>query len=675
MAEEKTRRQLNLVICLLATRRYLSAREIRATVQGYERVAGDEAFKRMFERDKDELRASGIPIEIGDVDVWGDEQGYRISRAAYALPPVELRPDEAAVLGLAARAWRFAALGDAATEAVRKLRAADIPVDTEAHHGFSPVVGTHEPTFLAVWKAVRDRQAVTFDYRAPGRDVARRTLEPWGVVNRHGHWYVAGYDRDRAAPRVFRLGRIVGPVSGVGGTPVEVPTDVDVRSLVSLERPSEPRQLATLCVRAGAAHELRRQAEQIQVDAGGAGWDLVRYPYSDATEFAAVLSGYGAHLRVLDPAELAEAVVGQLAAVVQQYRGARSTAAAEGSLGTVWGTASRVDDERGDRRAPMVGTARLRRLLTLVPYALNRGDVRVSDIAVEFGLSERQVLRDLSLLWTCGLPGYLPGDLIDVDMDAARESGEVVLANAETLAAPLRLTTDEAVTLLVGLRLLGELSDGADSAAWQRASAKLREAAGSAVNEFAAAVDVRVEHPPRVRKLHSCLEEALHQEHRVRLRYHSYYRDAVTDREVDPMRLVLVDGFPYLEGWCRSAQDVRMFRLDRVLELEVLSAPAQVPPHAQPRELAAGALQLTGDDTLVTVELDAGARWVTEEYVCTQVSERPGGALLATLRTPDPAWVCRLMLGLGPAARVVAPADLAHRVASEARRALELNRA
>src|SRR5690606_10313604 len=116
MSQDKTERQLNLVICLLATRRFLSAQEIRATVHGYGDVESDAAFKRMFERDKRELRDAGIPITTGRHDPFSDEDGYRISRDDYELEPIELLPDEAAVLGLAARAWRHAVLGEAAAK-------------------------------------------------------------------------------------------------------------------------------------------------------------------------------------------------------------------------------------------------------------------------------------------------------------------------------------------------------------------------------------------------------------------------------------------------------------------------------------------------------------------------------------------------------------------------------
>ncbi|HLU98909.1 MAG TPA: WYL domain-containing protein, partial [Thermobifida alba] len=147
MSQDKTERQLNLVICLLATRRFLSAQEIRATVHGYGDVESDAAFKRMFERDKRELRDAGIPITTGRHDPFSDEDGYRISRDDYELEPIELLPDEAAVLGLAARAWRHAVLGEAAANALLKLRTAGVPVDSAALPAITPVLGADEPAF------------------------------------------------------------------------------------------------------------------------------------------------------------------------------------------------------------------------------------------------------------------------------------------------------------------------------------------------------------------------------------------------------------------------------------------------------------------------------------------------------------------------------------------------
>lgn len=662
MADEKTRRQLNLVICLLSARRYLSAREIRATVQGYERASTDAAFKRMFERDKDELRRSGIPLAVGEVDVWGDETGYRIERSEYELAPLRLLPDEAAVLGLAARAWRFAALGDAAAEAVLKLRAAGIPISSAAGQSVVPVVATGETAFPAVWEALRDRRAITFRYRPLERDVARRHLDPWGVVNRFGHWYVAGYDRDREAPRVFRLSRMVGDVvvDRKGGV-VDVPLDADVASLVRLEHDRARVQVATLLVRKDTAYELRRAADA--VIPATTGWDEIHLPFTHPEDLVDLLAGFATNAVVTSPARVRDAVTRRL----------RSTAEAETPP-----EPAEDPKQTSGRAAPIsrgdIGAGsneQLRRLLSLVPVALGTGGISVEEVADLFGLSQKRVLADLSLLWTCGLPGYFPGDLIEVDMDAARSSGEIIIGNADTLAAPLRLTSDEAVTVLVGIRLLGELPGAADSEALARTAAKLREAAGDTMRRLADRVDVRVDIDDVTRRHQHVAETALQGGRRIHLRYHSYYRDDISERDVDPVRLVVVEGRPYLEGWCHTAGDMRLFRLDRILEIGELDVAAQPPARSGPRELAQGALRRSANDTLIRVDLAPDARWVTEEYVCENVTELTDGWVRATLRTPDPDWARRLLVGLGDRTCVRAPADFAESLRAEARTALE----
>ncbi|MUL44177.1 WYL domain-containing protein [Streptomonospora sp. PA3] len=685
MSRKKTERQLNLVICLLATRRFLTAREIRSTVAGYDEAEGDAAFKRMFERDKRELRDSGIPIETGGGDLWSDEEGYRILRAHYRLPEIELLADEAAVLGLAARAWRHAALGEAAANAILKLRAAGVPLDTDAAPALTPVLGTAEPAFLPIWQAVRDRRPVAFDYRKPGEDVARRRrLEPWGVVNVQGHWYVAGYDRDRRDRRVFRLGRIVGGVEIVSsGPPVEVPAGVDVRAIVRRGRSGEPQGLARVRVRADSGHELRRGAQRIvpgEHAGDGHRWDRLDLPYTDVADLVGAVARFGDRAVIESPAPAREAMAAHLAELAARDPDPR--AAAESAAESAPAAASRRQSASSEQ---------LRRLLMLVPYALSH-DVRVPEVAAHFGLSQRQVLKDLSLLWMCGLPGYTPGDLIDVDLEAAEATGEIIIGNADTLAQPLRLTADEAASLVIGVELLGELPGVADSEALKRVGEKLRTAAAAPVGadtpagaqsgggaaegtpdpleRLAGSVGVRIELSDEVREVQRRCDEALRAGQLIHLRYLSGYVDEVTERDVDPMGLVVHDGHAFLEGWCRLRGDVRLFRLDRVLDLTVLPEPARVPARARRRDLSEGVLQLSSDDTRVTLELEPAARWVTEEYLCSSVRELDGGRVRAVLRTPAPEWVCRLALRLGPQARVVAPVELAERVREEARRAL-----
>jgi proteasome accessory factor B len=311
MSRRKTERLLGLVVCLLSSERYLTALQIRAAVPGY--PESFEAFKRMFERDKEELRELGIPLETGSNSPLDEEAGYRIPRQAYVLPEIRLEPDEAAVLSLAAGVWRRAELAGAAAGALLKLRAAGVDAEETPQPGIEPRLQAGEAAFGPLWQAVRDRRPVTFAYRAAGRsEPQQRHLEPWGVVNRHGRWYVAGHDRDRGAVRVFRLSRIEGPVefSGPAGS-VTVPEGIDVRETVREWDTQPPAQrTALLRVRAGAGHGIRRYATSVRPD--GEGWDLVEARFSDVGWFAEHLASFGSAVIAVEPADLREAVITQL---------------------------------------------------------------------------------------------------------------------------------------------------------------------------------------------------------------------------------------------------------------------------------------------------------------------------------------------------------------------------
>jgi len=310
VSRRKTERLLNLVICLLATRRPLTAEQIRQAVPGYDRDS-DEAFQRMFERDKNELRELGIPIRV-ERD-WEGELGYRIERQAYELPEIKLEPDEAAVLGLAAQVWQRAALAGAASGALLKLRAAGVETDEASARPFELRVDTPDPAFPALWEAVRDRRVVRFDYRAAGRgEVLTRTVEPWGVVSRRGRWYLVGHDRDRGAPRVFRLSRIAGEVRPVGRPgQVTVPEDVDIRAMVDYQdKRLATTRTAVVHVRPGTCQGLRHRATATRP--GADGWDELEVTFHDPDRLGAWIASLGADVRVLDPPDLRDAVIRRL---------------------------------------------------------------------------------------------------------------------------------------------------------------------------------------------------------------------------------------------------------------------------------------------------------------------------------------------------------------------------
>jgi proteasome accessory factor B len=308
----KTERLLNLVIALLATRRPLTIDDIQRRVAGYE-DQNDEAFKRMFERDKAELRDLGVPLETVVIDAWADEQGYTIRRDDYELPEVVLAADEAAAVGLAVRFWRSGDMSAAVSSALRKLRAAGVEVSEPLPSGLEPLVDASDPALLALWDAVRDRTPVRFGYRAAGGgEPVQRQLEPWGVASWHGRWYVGGHDRDRGEPRVFRLDRVVGgPARLKGPFTAEPPATVDIPAMVEAAEPGASG-VARIRVRAGRGYELRRASSAVTTESDG---DLLALPFGDLERTAQWIAGFGADAVVLDPPELRAAVVARLHAV------------------------------------------------------------------------------------------------------------------------------------------------------------------------------------------------------------------------------------------------------------------------------------------------------------------------------------------------------------------------
>jgi proteasome accessory factor C len=306
--------------------------------------------------------------------------------------------------------------------------------------------------------------------------------------------------------------------------------------------------------------------------------------------------------------------------------------------------------------------AQLPRLLALVPYLLQHPGVQTAEAAALFGVTEEQLRRDLNLLWVCGLPGHGPGDLIDLEF----EGDTITLFEPAGVTRPLRLTVEEALALLVALRTLSETAGLADRDVVDRTLAKVEEAAGAAGSP-AQRVEVALEGEERVLPV---VRDALERQRRLHLSYYVPGRDETTERDVDPMRLLLVEGRSYLEGWCRRVEAVRLFRLDRVVAIALLDVPAELPPAATERDLSLGLFQPSEDDVLVALALGPGAQWVADYYPCESVEDIGEDTVVARLRTPDTSWIVRLALRLGASAKVVEPAALAAQVRTAAREAL-----
>jgi proteasome accessory factor B len=215
--------------------------------------------------------------------------------------------------------WQRAELAGAAAGGLLKLRAAGIEAEETARPGIEPRLTTEEASFGPLWRAVRDRRPVTFGYRAVGRTaVQARRLEPWGVVNRNGIWYVVGFDTNRGGERVFRLSRIEGQVSFAGPAgSVVVPPGTDVRKTVRDWGGAPPAvRTAELKIRPGTGYGLRRRPLADVAGGAGEGWDLVRTSFSDAGWYADYIASFGADVVVLEPVDLREAVIRKLKGVL-----------------------------------------------------------------------------------------------------------------------------------------------------------------------------------------------------------------------------------------------------------------------------------------------------------------------------------------------------------------------
>ncbi|MBY8884408.1 WYL domain-containing protein [Streptomyces sp. PTM05] len=321
MAIAKAERLMNLALCLMNTRRPLAKRELRLSIEAYREIGTEDAFNRMFERDKDDLRELGMVIET--VEALDGETGYVARRDRNRLPEIALDAEEAAALSLAARVWQQARLAGAASGALQKLRAAGVPFTEEGygegHSVIEPHIPAHEPAFEPLMLAARDRRPVVFEYRkASAVRPETREVEPWALECWRGHWYLAGWDRERSARRVFRLSRITGRVRPRGGRfTAEVPDHVDVRQTVASWAGEGATSTARIRLRRGAGYPLRAKAVETVPASGewAADWDELEIPYGHGLD--AWLVEFGADAVVLAPEELRADVIDRLRAVAK----------------------------------------------------------------------------------------------------------------------------------------------------------------------------------------------------------------------------------------------------------------------------------------------------------------------------------------------------------------------
>ena len=305
-------------------------------------------------------------------------------------------------------------------------------------------------------------------------------------------------------------------------------------------------------------------------------------------------------------------------------------------------------------------STRLVRLLNMVPYFQANPRITRAEAAAALGVTEKQLHTDLNQLWLCGLPGYGPGDLIDFDF----EGDTVEVTFAAGMDHPLRLTSPEATGILVALRALLDVPGMVDPEAARSAIAKIESAAGEVSGSVVA------EDPTPVQSQATAVRAAVRDGRALAIEYYSASHDTLSSRIVDPIRVVLVADRTYLEAWCRSAEDVRLFRFDRIFGAKVLDEPSRPP---EPAVQAGPDTSLFDADPALpaaTLLVDRSAAWMFDYYPLRVVRELPDGACEAAMTYASDDWMARFVLGFGSAVRVLEPQSLADRVRESAAKAL-----
>ena len=305
-------------------------------------------------------------------------------------------------------------------------------------------------------------------------------------------------------------------------------------------------------------------------------------------------------------------------------------------------------------------STRLVRLLNMVPYFQANPRITRAEAAAALGVTEKQLHSDLDQLWLCGLPGYSPGDLIDFEF-----SGDTIeVTFSAGMDHPLRLTSPEATGILVALRTLLDVPGMVDPEAARSAIAKIETAAGEVAGALTS------DEPTPVPSQANAVRAAVRDGRALAIEYYSASHDTLSHRVVDPIRVVLVADRTYLEAWCRSAEDVRLFRFDRIVDAEVLDEPSRPPEPAVASGTDTSLFDADPALPAATLLIDRSAAWMFDYYPLRVVRELPDGACEAAMTYASDEWMARFVLGFGAGVRVLEPQELADRVRDSAAKAL-----
>ncbi|MEI7914668.1 MAG: YafY family protein [Mycobacteriaceae bacterium] len=306
-------------------------------------------------------------------------------------------------------------------------------------------------------------------------------------------------------------------------------------------------------------------------------------------------------------------------------------------------------------------STRLVRLLNMVPYFQANPRVSYAKAAADLRVTRKQLETDINQLWMCGLPGCAGGDVIDFEFD----DDTIKVTFSAGMDQPLRLTSTEATGLLIALRALSEIPGVVDPAAARSAIAKIETAAGG----LAGAAPAGEPGAPESAAV-AAVRRGVSEQRALAIEYFSASRDAQSKRVVDPIRVVLVGDQSYLEAWCREAEDVRLFRFDRILEASVLDEPAAPPRPAVAAPPNTALFDADPSLPSATLRISPRAAWMLEYFPMRVTAQLADGYCEAEMTYAADEWLARQILGFGADVQVLAPASLAESVREAASSAL-----
>lgn len=305
----------------------------------------------------------------------------------------------------------------------------------------------------------------------------------------------------------------------------------------------------------------------------------------------------------------------------------------------------------------------VRRMMAMIPYLYAHEKTKVGELAEMFSVSEKTILKDLNNIWLSG-SSYELQNMVEVTLDD--QAAYVSLSNADYFSHPQRFRFSEATALLAGLQALRATLDAGGAEACDRAAAKLQ----SALLEGDRTAKVEIQFVTGEIEIRQALLDAMESGQQVSLVYHGQSRGEITTPIVDPVEIITQEGIAYLQGWSVTAAGWRLYRLDRIEEVDILDSSSM--SHGSPPDLSEGWLVHASSKTDVVLELLPEASWLTWIHPVKEVDSLPDGRLRVVMEVVNDSWFGGLLLSLGTDVISVDPSSARDVAVREAQRALVL---